>query len=312
MPLPLSVAPDLAARKAELLGYLRSRVAERLVDIDAQLGMTQQKKRAAAANPAVNEERERLLAQVMQVALRESWENDTTLPIVLLIHYAASVVMLETRNRIRPYEYMDLSRRAGELWEPICRKCFYLPLRTDVALYVPPLFEEVKRRLNQEVRTFIQALGISDGEKASLLRYYDQVWQLVSSGEVNLAADVHASASGVRYVIDLKSGFGSNEKGNLNRLLLVASVYCNIEPEDYSCLLLVRAEEDRNNNYLRTLKTSGLWEVRCGAEAYEEIRKLTGFDLRAWISANVDWERDLDPSAAEYLREKNLLSYLQW
>jgi hypothetical protein len=310
---PTMIIDDqLASKKAELLAYFRSRATERLVDIDAAFGVTQYKKRASAFNPAIVEERDRLLALITQTAQRESWPNGTTLPIALLVHYCASVVMIEGRNAIRPYEYMDFSRRVGEIWEPLCKKCFDLPIRTDVTYYVPPLFDEVKRRLTQEVDAFIRGLNLPDADKASLLRYYDQVWQLVSSGEVNLATDLHVVAGDTRYVIDLKSGFGSNEKGNMNRLLLVASVYRNIEPENYVCLLLVRADEDANNNYLRTLKSSGLWGVMCGTEAYDQIRSLSGFDLRAWIEGNVQWEQDLDDATVQHLRDKSLFMYLEW
>jgi hypothetical protein len=207
---------------------------------------------------------------------------------------------------------MSFSRRVGELWEPICTKCFELPPRPDVAFYIPPLFEDVKRRLTGEVHDFIDSLPLSDDERASLLRYYDQVWQLVASGEVNLAADLHVTVDGLRYVIDFKSGFSSNEKGNMNRLLLVASVYKNIEPEEYACLLLVRSEEDANNNYLKTLKNSGLWGVKCGGSTYEQIHELSGFDLRAWMAQNVEWQTDLDETTVEYFRSKKLLAYLAW
>ena len=103
---------------------------------------------------------------------------------------------------------------------------------------------EIKRRLTNEVRDFIRQLNISRPDKEQLLRYYDQVWHLVTSGEIKLELDLHFSIEGIRYVVDCKSGFGSNEKGNTNRLLLVASIYQHIEPEEYRCLLLVRAPED--------------------------------------------------------------------
>ena len=78
------------------------------------------------------------------------------------------------------------------------------------------------------------------------------------------------------------------------------------------CLLLVRAQEDATNSYLRTLKASGLWGVMCGAEAYDQIRSLSGFDLRTWIERNVQWETDLDGAAAEHLRDNSLMAYLEW
>lgn len=45
-----------------------------------------------------------------------------------------------------------------------------------------------------------------------------------------------------------RSGFSSNEKGNTNRLLLVASIY-NSLGEIEKTLLFVRQSEDENNHY---------------------------------------------------------------
>ena len=110
---------------------------------------------------------------------------------MLLLMHCTNVVMIETRNDVWPYEYMAFSRRIGELWEPFVTTCFDHPVRKDVALFVPPLFRDVKTRLTQEVRKFIQQLAISAQDRTSLLRYYDQVWQLVSSGEIKLELDLH-------------------------------------------------------------------------------------------------------------------------
>ena len=115
-----------------------------------------------------------------------------------------------------------------------------------------------------------------------------------------------------RYVADCKSGFGSNEKGNTNRLLLVASVYRNIEPEDYRCLIWVRSKEDESNNYLQTLKKSNLWEVSCGMDAYAKVLEFSGFDLGAWMKANVTWESDVSAEFREFLHKNDLAKYLTW
>lgn len=162
------------------------------------------------------------------------------------------------------------------------------------------------------MRQFIQQLAISAQDRTSLLRYYDQVWQLVSSGEIKLELDLHFCIGDKRYVADCKSGFGSNEKGNTNRLLLVASVYKNIEPEDYSCLILVRSAEDENNHYLQTLKNSRLWEVYCGGETYPKVREFSGFDLGAWTKSNVTWQRDINSACLAHLKKNDLLKYLTW
>lgn len=134
----------------------------------------------------------------------------------------------------------------------------------------------------------------------------------MTSGEINLELDVHVQAGGTKYVIDFKSGFGSNEKGNTNRLLLVASIYRNLEREDYRCVMFVRQKEAENNHYLLTLKKSGLWEVSCGHEAYEGIRKLSGFDIQAWVRKHVDWRNDLSGETLQELESRQLTQYLRW
>ena len=61
-----------------------------------------------------------------------------------------------------------------------------------------PSSKTFKKRLTQEVRDFIQKLPITEDDKKSLLRYYDQAWQLVSSGEIKLELDVHFLIGPVR------------------------------------------------------------------------------------------------------------------
>lgn len=88
-----------------------------------------------------------------------------------------------------------------------------------------------------------------------------------------------------KYVVDFKSGFGSNEKGNTNRLLLVATTYQKLD-ENYKCLLFVRAEE--NNSYFNTSKNSGIWEAYCGMEAYQKIKEYSEYNLKIWTAKNID------------------------
>lgn len=38
----------------------------------------------------------------------------------IVLQYCTSVVSLEYRHRVWPYEYMAFSRRVGELWEKFC------------------------------------------------------------------------------------------------------------------------------------------------------------------------------------------------
>lgn len=310
--MPISIDADFGSRKAELLAYLRSRTKELLGDVTRKFGTTQFKKRASAINKALADEREAIESVVVQTAAKEKWSNTDHLRARLLLMHCTNVIMLESRNAVWPYEYMSFSRRIGELWEPFVTMCFALPVADNVSLFVPPLFDDIRERLAQEVRTFISQLSIGDEDKKTLLAYYDQVWQLVTSGDIKLELDLHFTHGDIRHVVDCKSGFGSNEKGNTNRLLLVASIYRNIEPEDYHCMLFVRSAEDDNNHYLQTLKNSGLWEVYCGAETYPKVFEFSGFDLGRWISDNIQWSTDLDQECYEHLVKHDLSKYLAW
>jgi hypothetical protein len=181
-----------------------------------------------------------------------------------------------------------------------------------LVLDVPPLFSDIRKKLDQSLVSYIESLPLDSSQKKELLAYYKKVWLLVDAGEIQLQLDMHATVAGVHYNIDFKSGFGSNEKGNTNRLLLVASIYKHIIDEAYTNLILVRSLEEEGNNYLQILKRSGLWEVFCGAEAYKKIQELTGVALADWIKANIDWNTDLSPETVRHLTENNLIKYLTW
>ena len=148
------------------------------------------------------------------------------------------------------------------------------------------------------------------GSRAKLRDYFvEHAGKVLSSGEIQLELDLHFSHNNQKYVVDFKSGFGSNEKGNTNRLLLVATIYQNLD-ENYKCLLFVRSEE--NNSYFNTLKNSGIWDAYCGIEAYEKIKEYSGYDLKLWTDTNIDWAIDFDTETTAHFTDYNLLQYLLW
>ena len=304
----MNIDKTLKNNKTELLAYFRDRASEFLTEIKQKFAETQSDKRARAINECLNETKSKLITTILQQAEKENWTHQEKLECLLMITYCNIVVMIESRNSVRPYEYMDFSRRVGELWDPFCKLCFYYPVN-DVSLFIPPLFSEVKKKLTDEIVDYINNLNISPEEKEELKKYYEKVWSLVTSGEIQLELDLHFVSQGQKYVVDFKSGFGSNEKGNTNRLLLVASIYKNLS-ESYKCLLFVRAEE--NNSYFNTLKNSGIWEAYCGSEAYVKIKEYSGYDLKSWIDTNMDWANDFKPETITHFQEQNLLQYLLW
>ena len=308
----LLINKSLKKRKADVLSYLRSRADEALGEITLQVGSSRPKEIAKRINPAMTHELDALTAQVRQCANEEGWGNEVVLPTLLLLAHCTNVVMIDTRNSLRPYEYMDFSRRIGERWEQVCNICFVHPVRLGLGLFTPPLFKHVKQRLQREIRQYIASLPLTPQQRDSLLHYYDQIWSLVDSGSIKLSLDLHFLLDNKRHVVDFKSGFGSNEKGNTNRLLVVGSIYKNIEPEDYTCMIWVRSKEEQTNQYLQILKRSGIWEVSCGEDAYDRIDHLSGFPFKQWVSDFVRWEDDLLPGTYAHLKKQELLEYLQW
>ncbi len=307
----MNISQRLHTRKQEVPRYYRSRAGELLDEIQREFGAADVKGQAEAINKSIQATKDDLINTVLQKASHEQWNRDTILRTVLLLTYCCNVVMLEFRNHVWAYDYMSFSRRIGELWERFCKLCWQHPVNPDVSLFVPPLFRDVRQRLVKEITDYIDGLNLSAREKSQLKQYYDKVWTIAAAGEVKLELDVHYESGGVRVVVDLKSGFGSNEKGNTNRLLLVGSIYKNVE-ENYRCEMLVRSSEDENNHYLQILKRSGIWEVYCGEQAYQRILDATGFDLRKWIDTQINWEQDFDEATIEYLKQNDLTQYLRW
>lgn len=296
--------------KTVLLNYFRERGREKLGELKSEIGSNNFKELAAGLNKAIGGSLEGFREALLSKAKKDSWKNEDILRSILTSTYCAQVAMLDLRNDVWPYEYMAFSRRIGELWEQFVHIPFEYAV-TDASPFIPPLFEDVKKNLRKEIDSYINELPLSSEQRVELITYYEKVWLLVDSGEISLQLDLHTEINGRRLNIDFKSGFGSNEKGNTNRLLMVATIYKNLE-DNYENILLVRAREDLNNHYFKTLKKSEVWQAYCGDEAYEKIGLFTGFALKDWIKENIDWASDLQPETFLHFKSSNLTQYLEW
>lgn len=305
----MRINKELRYSKQLLLSYFRSRANEIQSELTLTYSAADYKKKAKAVNQAIIKSKENLIEILLDTARKESWNNKELLECILIVTYTNDVVMLETRNTVWEYDYMAFSRRVGELWEPFCKLCFQYPIN-NITMFVPPLFSEVKKELTLEINEYILKLNITEGEKNQLRKYYEKVWNLVTSGEIQLECDLHFTDGKKKYIVDFKSGFGSNEKGNTNRLLLVGSIYQNIEYEDFDCLIFVRSTD--NNHYLNTLQNSGVWSTFCGNETYNQIFHYSGFDIHKWIERNLNWIEDFTPSMRTTIESKGLENYLIW
>lgn len=289
--------------KSDLLKEIREQADSFL---DYSLAYKDKKKKATYINNKVTELRYDYIEAI--VASKE--DSAKKLDNILLVTYVSYIVMLEYRNRVWNYEYMSFSRRIGELWEPFCKIPFYYPVN-DLELYTPPTFKSIEIMLKNEFRDYIEKLNISEDEKKQLSEYYKKQSLLIGSGSISLNLDLHFIQDGINYNIDYKSGFSSNEKGNTNRLLMVASIYKGLSNENKT-LLFVRQPEEENNHYLQTLKNSKLWEVYTSQSAYEKIKDFTGFDLKNWMNYYMNWDEDISPDFKEYLIANDLFKYLTW
>ena len=290
--------------KVKLLSEFRELMTDHLEEISGT--SESHKKKATALNNCA----ERIREEYIEKILLEKHSIERQLEKILLVTYVSYVVMLEFRNVVWPYEYMAFSRRIGELWEPLCKLPFEYPLN-ELNLYTPPNMEEVRDTLKHEINNLVSSLHIDEKDKIRLLKYYQSIWAIVDSGDISLTLDLHFEQKKEYYDVDYKSGFSSNEKGNTNRLLIVASIYKSL-PEKHNNIIFLRQEEKANNNYLQVLKKSGLWDVYCADEAYLKIYEFAGFNIKKWMDENIDWLNDILPEFRKHLQNNDLIKYLTW
>jgi hypothetical protein len=266
--------------------------------------------KASEMNKRIKSLRERNFNEIIKISKKEDWHKKDLLNEVLLLTYTSYIVMLEYRNDIWPYEYMTFARRIGELWEPFCKLAFEFPIK-KLALITPPDFVDIQNKIKQNANTFFENLPLERKIKEELKELYEIPWKMVDSGGINMNLDLHFNQNSINYNCDFKSGFSSNEKGNTNRLLLVASIF-NYLGSSQQQLLFVRQKESENNHYLQTLKNSSLWKIYCADDCYQAIKNFTDFDYREWLDNNAMWSEDISEGFRLHLQDNDLLKYLTW
>ncbi len=168
-----------------------------------------------------------------------------------------------------------------------------------------PNFSDVRSALLERITS---NLGVHDKAK-EVMSDVSTLFEIV--GDINMKEDEVFRKADIPHVIDFKSGFGSNEKGNMLRLLTVGRAY-RIWDHRTKLMLLVR--QDENNNYLKVLLRSKLWEVHTGANTYKKIEEITGADVQSIREGVIDWRADLSPEFYNYLKSQptDLTAYLAW
>lgn len=229
---------------------------------------------------------------------------------ILLLEYWMYIYMLNGRQRVWKYDYMSFSRRIGELWEGFMKVPF---IYSEVITVEKPLeYKDVREKQRVKFLSELEKIPSSSQSKVATKKEFDDVLKVLDAQGIAINLDLHFKKNDIHYVIDFKAGFKSNEKGNTNRLLSVAAIYKDwLIEETYIPILLVRTTKG-GNNYLEKLKKSQLWDVYQGEETYDQVHKLTGFDLKQWMDDNLNWERDLNPSFYGFLKTNDLVKYLEW
>lgn len=283
--------------KSDFLRYFHEALPPQVSAVSSSNETHQSK--AKSVNKIISDHRDFLVSQI-----DESLSPSARQERLIVLQYAVSLVSLEYRHAVWPYEYMALSRRVGELWERFCSAAWDIPSRPLVDRIAPPNFIDVLTNIETALISHSQ-----DHRRADTGKILDDLRDLI--GEINMVEDEVFSVDGNPHVIDFKSGFGSNEKGNMLRLRTVGKAY-RLWNADTKLLFLVRQEQ--NNNYLNVIKREGLWDVHCGQDAYDQIEQLTGAPMNRIRSEVVSFEDDLSANFWNDLNEhlSDLSGYLKW
>ena len=210
-------------------------------------------------------------------------KENASLEDYLMNYYCYVVSMLESRQKCLPYNDIEFSRRIGEVWEGMCQLILTNPLSSIKKL--PP---ESTNTFYVSLKKKIEDLT-SNNKKNEALLFYNFLVELL--GNINLALDFNGITSNEELIgIDFKSGFGSNEKGNTQRILQVGRIYKYLN-EKIELSIVVR--QDENNNYYNTIRQSKIWNAIKGNESYEYLAEISGCNSSNFLKNEVNFSEDI-------------------
>ena len=283
--------------KTDILNLFDKSTQTDLDEIRASKASHQAK--AKAVNSVVNSTYSGLYSRYHKIVEPQNRQDS-----LIILNYCYAVKALDYRNSVWPYEYMALSRRVGELWERFCKAAWDCPTRDNVERIDPPEFNDVIQKIHDEMISYAKPEE-KENVETTMLYIRDLI------GVINMSEDEMFNLDQTPHIIDFKSGFGSNEKGNMLRLRAVGKAY-QLWNGGTKLLFLVR--QTQNNNYLEVIRKEGLWDVRCGDDAYDTIDELTGSKFAAIRGECVDFDNDLSDVFLEELdgQLSNLKNYFIW
>lgn len=303
-------------KKEEILDFMRGEVKRKVQELQS----------ASLTNQDKTKDMNKLLDSIRDslfLELKENYSNTEEYPLqtagAFLVYYCWIIVSIECRNTIWNYESMDLSRRSGELWESLVKQCWTYPVYSTVKRFEAPKFEDVSETIKNAFNKNLLEQEIESNVVDRIYEEYSIIWSLLGDS-INLDSDELFETTFVEngivdkedkiFIIDFKGSYGSNEKGNKERLLTVARVYdllnhYHVTNKSFDCMLAVRTVEAGGHNYLRQLESSGLWSVLRGNEVYQMVHEYTGFDVLSFISdKELSIIGDLNEETAEYMVSK--------
>jgi len=218
-------------------------------------------------------------------------------------YYCYVVSMLETRHRILPYNDIEFSRRVGEVWEKFCNLILQNQFSSAQTIDEPKASD-----FFQKLDTDINDLTI-DGKPQKLGELKDLISSLI--GNIDLGLDYFGESNGSVFGIDFKSGFGSNEKGNTERILQVGRAYRYLQP---STKLNVLVRQNENNNYLKKIENSGIWNVETGKNAYLFLENISNCSVISFLETELSFEKDFNAEIFKDIGKtvNNRDQYLNW
>lgn len=287
---------DYASLKQEIFDYFRINL--RATTQTIQNSNLPQKTKSNQINQAV----EAVRVQLIPILFNNHPELNVS-KLYMLLQYCYTVMSLEYRNMVWPYEYMAFSRRNGELWERFCKAAWDNSQVPNLSRIEAPEFDDVRNSFRDRI------IGYTDNNENQELIVNDMNSIFALVGEINMKQDEMFISNDINHIIDFKSGFSSNEKGNTFRVLAVGRAYKHWDP-NVNLLFLVRQNE--NNNYLEIIRRSNLWAVHCGDEAYRKIDELTNAGIAEIRREAIDFQNDLSAGFWNYLDANDLTNYLDW
>ncbi len=282
--------------KQEIFDYFRVNLSATTQSI--QNSNLPQKTKSNQINQAV----EAVRVQLIPILFNNHPELNVS-KLYMLLQYCYTVMSFEYRNMVWPYEYMAFSRRNGELWERFCKAAWDNSQVPNLFRIEAPEFDDVRNSFRDRIIGYTA----TNENQELIVNDMDSIFALV--GEINMKQDEMFISDGINHIIDFKSGFSSNEKGNTFRVLAVGRAYKHWD-SNVNLLFLVRQNE--NNNYLEIIRRSNLWAVHCGDEAYRKIDELTNAGIAEIRREAIDFQNDLSAGFWNYLDANDLTSYLDW